>query len=239
MLRFALLLALALRCGANHLLTVGGCDDKGQISEVVNLLHSSRGGRCPVAVPGCCPLPSGARGSGARGPDIPVGRFGSERGLGLDDGWMIVSCRLSGRSVMPGAPGAECDVPTVCSPAVEVIVGQVAVPGCRVARAVSGQVVSGNDGKGPGIPVPSGVAYRVTGLTPSTSYSVVLRHPTSGVQSVPGILSTANARTPRSAVDAEAFSRSGGMVVITVILSVLIFLLIAILVAALLLGNKN
>ncbi|CAM9472748.1 unnamed protein product [Lampetra fluviatilis] len=209
MLRFALLLALALRCGANHLLTaggtltrmlmtsVGGCDDKGQISEVVNLLHSSRGGRCPVAVPGCCPLPSGARGSGARGPDIPVGRF------------------------------------------VEVIVGQVAVPGCRVARAVSGQVVSGNDGKGPGIPVPSGVAYRVTGLTPSTSYSVVLRHPTSGVQSVPGILSTANARTPRSAVDAEAFSRSGGMVVITVILSVLIFLLIAILVAALLLGNKN
>ncbi|XP_075925632.1 uroplakin-2 [Petromyzon marinus] len=191
MLRFALLLVLALGCGANHLLT----------DYQVKLLNTSvvRAAQTPqsvaFAVPSC---------------EIA----------------MIAGTMLN-IFVTPNTTG------------VEVIVGQVAVPGCRVARAVSGQVVSGNDGTGPGIPVPSGVAYRVTGLTPSTSYSVVLRHSTLGLQSVPGILSTANARTPRSAVDAEAFSRSGGMVVITVILSVLIFLLLAILVAALLLGNKN
>ncbi|XP_078457816.1 uroplakin-2 [Lampetra fluviatilis] len=191
MLRFALLLALALRCGANHLLT----------DYQVKLLNTSvvRAAQTPQSV-----------------------------------AFAVPSCEIS------TIAGTMLNIfVTPNTTGVEVIVGQVAVPGCRVARAVSGQVVSGNDGKGPGIPVPSGVAYRVTGLTPSTSYSVVLRHPTSGVQSVPGILSTANARTPRSAVDAEAFSRSGGMVVITVILSVLIFLLIAILVAALLLGNKN
>ncbi|XP_061422498.1 uroplakin-2-like [Lethenteron reissneri] len=191
MLRFAFLLALALRCGANHLLT----------DYQVKLLNTSvvRAAQTPQSV-----------------------------------AFAVPSCEIS------TIAGTMLNIfVTPNTTGVEVIVGQVAVPGCRVARAVSGQVVSGNDGKGPGIPVPSGVAYRVTGLTPSTSYSVVLRHPTSGVQSVPGILSTANARTPRSAVDAEAFSRSGGMVVITVILSVLIFLLIAILVAALLLGNKN
>ncbi|XP_061422520.1 uroplakin-2-like [Lethenteron reissneri] len=191
MLRFAFLLALALRCGANHLLT----------DYQVKLLNTSvvRAAQTPQSV-----------------------------------AFAVPSCEIS------TIAGTMLNIfVTPNTTGVEVIVGQVAVPGCRVARAVSGQVVSGNDGKGPGIPVPSGVAYRVTGLTPSTSYSVVLRHPTSGVQSVPGILSTANVRTPRSAVDAEAFSRSGGMVVITVILSVLIFLLIAILVAALLLGNKN